>query len=145
MYQWFLTFRYLFSRAIPFAALVVVASSVALLIVIVSVMEGFRTEHQEKIRGTGADIQVTANQYISLRDSERAMEVVDKVPGIVASAPYIDTLVLYRPESTRSTVPLETRYMRAVDLNRNLPLADDQEGDERLGRRLRAVTSTMPT
>jgi len=121
MCQWFLCFRYLFSRAIPFAALVVVASSVALLIIIVSVMEGFRAEHQDRIRGTGADIRVTSKQYINLRDSAEALAAIEAVPGVVGAAPYVDTMVLYEsgPSFLRQST-LETRFLRGLEVDRDL-------------------------
>lgn len=124
MFRWFLAFRYLFSRAIPFAALIVVAASVALLIVIVSVMEGFRTEHHEKIRGTSADIQVSSTQYVGLRDPDRVAAVIDQVEGVRATAPYVDTPVLYRPEPARLFGDdLERRYLRAIDIEKEFDAA----------------------
>ncbi len=117
MYKWFLCVRYLFSRAIPFAALVVVASSVALLIIIVSVMEGFRTDHKQKIRGTSADLSVRGTQYIGLRDPERVARLVAGVEGVQAATPFVDIMVLYRNELTYGP-ELQTRFVRAFDLER---------------------------
>ena len=128
MYKWFLVFRYLFSRALPFAALVVVASSVALLIVIVSVMEGFRAEHQRKIRGTSADINVTSRQYIDLRDSEKVTRILEGLDGVEACAPYVETMVLYRPEEGVWSGPaLEIRFLKVFDVNSELDIGEYAE------------------
>ena len=124
MYKRFLVFRYLFSRVLPFASLVVVASSVALLIVIVSVMEGFRTEHQRKIRGTSSDINVTSRQYIDLRNPENVTRILEGVDGVEACAPYVETMVLYRPEDEVWTGPsLEIRFLKVLDVNSELDVA----------------------
>ncbi len=128
MYKWFLVFRYLFSRVLPFAALVVVASSVALLIVIVSVMEGFRTEHQRKIRGTSSDISVTSRQYIDLRNSEKVIRILEGIEGVEACAPFVETMVLYRPEEEVWVGPsLEIRFLKVLDVNSELDVGEYAE------------------
>ncbi len=128
MYKWFLVSRYLFSRVLPFTALVVVASSVALLIVIVSVMEGFRTEHQRKIRGTSSDINVTSRQYIDLRNSEEVARILEDIPGIEACAPFVETMVLYRPEEAGWSGPsLEIRFLKVLDVNSELDIGEYAE------------------
>lgn len=127
MYKWFLVFRYLFSRARPFAALVVVASSVALLIVIVSVMEGFRTEHQRKIRGTSSDINIASKQYIDLRNSEKVVRILDGIPGVEACAPYVETMVLYRPAKRSWGPGLELRFLKVLDLSSELDVGEFAE------------------
>ena len=94
MYRSFLAYRYLFSRIITFAALVVVAASVALLIIIISVMEGFQSGLQARIRGTNAALKVESKHYIGLTSPARVAEVVAGVAlpavlisGFEASAP----------------------------------------------------------
>ncbi len=117
MYKWFLVTRYLISRAIPLAALVVVACSVALLIVIVSVLEGFRGEHKRKIRGTGSDITVASKLYIDLKDPLDVARVVKEVPGVTSAVPYVETMVLYRPSGPAgNSAALETRFLKAFDI-----------------------------
>lgn len=125
MYRWFLVLRYLFSRVLPFAALVIVASSVALLIVIVSVMEGFRSEHQRKIRGTSADIVIASNQYIDLRRPEKVQRILEGIPGVEASAPYVETMVLYQPAWAGSG--LEVRLLKVFDLDSQLAVGEFAE------------------
>ncbi len=128
IYKSFLVFRYLFSRVLPNSSLVVVASSVALLIVIVSVMEGFRTEHQRKIRGTSSDINVTSRQYIDLRNPENVTRILEGVDGVEACAPYVETMVLYRPEDEVWTGPsLEIRFLKVLDVNSELDVGEYAE------------------
>jgi lipoprotein-releasing system permease protein len=125
MYRWFIAYKYIFSRLITFGALVVVASSVALLIIIVSVMEGFRSELQNRIRGTSSDLKVESTRYIDLKDPERVAAILAKVPGVRATAPYVETLTLYRAETGfLGPQDLDDRYLRVVDLEKELQVGD---------------------
>ena len=125
MYQWFLAKRYLFSRFITFAALVVVAASVSLLIVIVSIMEGFRSELQARIRGTSSDLKVESTNYIGLRDPDRVRRIVEGVQGVVETAPYVDTIVFSRPDdSFFDSGDLEHRFLRVLDLTPELEVRE---------------------
>ena len=48
MFSWFIAWRYACSRFITFAAFLLVSLSVAILIILLGVMEGFRTEMIEQ-------------------------------------------------------------------------------------------------
>ncbi|MBI4601952.1 MAG: ABC transporter permease [Planctomycetes bacterium] len=120
MHLGFIARKYLFSRVIAFAALVVVASSVALLIVIVSVMEGFRSELQGRIRSTSSDLKVEGTRYIGLREPEAVAEIVSRVAGVRSAEPYVETLVLFRNEGVLGGEELEHRFLRVVDVDREL-------------------------
>lgn len=98
MYRWFIALRYLTGRFIPFAALITVAGGVALLIVILSVMEGFQTELEERIRGTSADLRVESRSLAGLRDPEALVKLVEAVPGVDSALPYVETLAMCRPD-----------------------------------------------
>jgi lipoprotein-releasing system permease protein len=125
MFRWFIARRYLFSRIITFAALVVVAASVSLLIVIVSVLEGFRSELQSRIRGTSSDLKVESSNFIGLRDPDRVSEAVERVPGVHATAPYVETVVFYRSErGIFGPSDVEHRLLRVLDLERELKVGD---------------------
>ena len=125
MYRWFMAYKYVFSRITTFAALVVVALSVALLIVVISVMEGFRSELQSRIRGTSSDLKVESTRYIDLKDPERVAKVIEGVPGVRATAPYVETLTFYRVETGfRVGGEFEDRYLRVVDVERELRVGD---------------------
>jgi lipoprotein-releasing system permease protein len=124
MYRSFLAYRYLFSRIITFAALVVVAASVALLIIIISVMEGFQSGLQARIRGTNAALKVESKHYIGLTSPARVAEVVAGVKGVRATAPYVETLALFRPEGRGAEDYLDDRLLRVIDLERELSVGD---------------------
>src|SRR5882672_2104705 len=96
MYRWFIAFKYITSRFITFAALLIVSSAVALLLVILSVMEGFRTDLKDRIRGTSADIQVEAKNFRGLRNPAGLAAQVKAVPGVRAVSAYIETLAMYQ-------------------------------------------------
>jgi lipoprotein-releasing system permease protein len=115
LYRWFIALKYLRSRFITFAALLIVASAVALLIVILSVMEGFRTDIKARIRGTSADLRVESRDYIGLRDPRGAEEKVAAVPGVRAVSPFVETKVMYRSNDDSQSEPLD---FQGVDLAR---------------------------
>jgi lipoprotein-releasing system permease protein len=115
VYRWFIALKYLRSRFITFAALLMVASAVALLIVILSVMEGFRTDIKARIRGTSADLRVESRDYIGLRDPRGIEEKVAAVPGVRAVSPFVETKVMYRANEDSQSEPLD---YQGVDLPR---------------------------
>lgn len=125
MVSWFIAFRYIFSRVTTFAALLVVATSVALLIVIVSVMEGFRSELLARIRGTSADLKVESVRYIDLKDPDSVAAIVEAVPGVRATAPYVETMTLFRAgDSVRGAEDFQERYLRVIDVEREIRVGD---------------------
>ena len=121
MYRWFIAYRYLVSRIISFSALVVIAASVALLIIIVSVMEGFRSELQRRIRGTSSDIRVDTSRYIGLRNPRNVADILTNVEGVESTTPYIETLVLYQRDDGRGGQ--RECFLRVVDMERPAPAA----------------------
>ena len=124
MYRSFLAYRYLFSRIITFAALVVVAASVALLIIIISVMEGFQSGLQSRIRGTSAALKVESKHYIGLRNPAQVADIAAAAKGVRATAPYVETLALFRPEGRAGEDYLDDRLLRVIDLERELAVGD---------------------
>ena len=124
MYRSFLAYRYLFSRIITFASLVVVAASVALLLIIISVMEGFQSGLQARIRGTSAALKVESKHYIGLRNPAQVADIVAGVKDVRATAPYVETLALFRPEGRAGEDYLDDRLLRVIDLERELSVGD---------------------
>src|SRR5262245_23085728 len=115
MYRWFIALKYLTSRFITFAALLIVASAVALLIVILSVMEGFRTDLMDRIRGTSSDIRVESRGYVGLRDPAAVEVKIARVPGVRVVSPFVESVAMYKEE--RDAVP-EDFVLEALDLAR---------------------------
>lgn len=134
MYARFIALRYIFSRITTAAAMLVVAASVALLIVIVSVMEGFRSELLARIRGTSADLKVESIRYIDLKDPDSVASIIEKVPGVRATAPYVEIMALFRPGGSRQvSEDFQERYVRIIDIEKELRVGDLQKYVEAAG------------
>lgn len=73
--------------AITILSLLGVLVGVAILIVVLSVMDGFERQLQEKIVGFNAHVTVT--NYGLMRDYREIMEQVKKEPGVVAVTPFL--------------------------------------------------------
>lgn len=114
MYRWFLAYKYSF-RLITLAALLAVTYSVTVLIVVISVMEGFRSELQDRIRGTTSDIKIESTDFISLEDPERIEKAIRSVPGVEATAPTVETLALFRAHHWMKDEEAEDRFLVAID------------------------------
>lgn len=89
----FLAFRYLkpkrsFVSVISVISVLGVAIGVWALIVVLSVMTGFGSELRRKVLGFEAHLTVST-QYGTIRDWEDAQQKLDKIPGIVATSPYV--------------------------------------------------------
>jgi lipoprotein-releasing system permease protein len=96
VYRWFLAYKYVFSRLITLGALLAVTLSVAVLIVVVTVLEGFRSELEERIRGSTSDIKVESTMGIGLRDARRVESILRQVPGIERTHLVVETFALYQ-------------------------------------------------
>lgn len=95
----FLALRYLrprrtFISIISVLSFVGVMLGVMVLIVVLSVMSGFRERLEEKIIGFNAHITVTNGDVIY--DSDKVIALIDRQPDIVASSPIIRGPVLVR-------------------------------------------------
>ena len=89
----FLAFRYLkpkrsFVSVISVISVLGVAIGVWALIVVLSVMTGFGLELRRKVLGFEAHLTVST-QYGTVRDWDDAQKKLDRIPGIVASSPYV--------------------------------------------------------
>src|SRR5882672_527275 len=95
------------------------ALGVAALLVTLAVMDGFRTDIQEKILGTQPHIVIT-NPFDGTLSYEPALaDALQTVPGIQAQAPYISAQALLQSDRRvtgillRGVIPnLETRVTR---------------------------------
>lgn len=114
MFRWFIAFRYLF-RLITLAALLAVTYSVAVLIIVVSVMEGFRMELEQRIRGATSDIRVESEIFIGLENYEEVERLVGDIPGVAATAPVVESLALFRGPWSRNVS--DERAVVGLDLS----------------------------
>lgn len=96
MYKLKICIRYLLSRRfVSVAAVLAIAMSVALLIVVMAVMEGFKETMRERIRGTLAHLCVE-HEPIGLAHWEEISQSIQEMDHVVATAPYVQTIVAYR-------------------------------------------------
>jgi len=134
MYRWFIALKYLTSRFITFIALMIVAISVAVLIVILSVMEGFQADLQDRIRGTSADIRVESRSFIGLKNPGEIEGRVERVKGIRAISPFVESLVMHRPEGSSGT---DYFALQALDLVKEARVGGLDSYIEAAGKRAR--------
>ncbi|HEY1598932.1 MAG TPA: FtsX-like permease family protein [Pirellulales bacterium] len=81
MYKLLLCWRYLRTRWIALASIISVTLGVATMIVVNSVMEGFRHEMQERIHGILSDIVFESNGLSGFYDPDWHMEQIRQVAG----------------------------------------------------------------
>jgi lipoprotein-releasing system permease protein len=93
--EWFIARRYLFAkRRQTFISLITgicvagVAAGVWLIIIVLSVMNGFEQIWREEIIGNRAHLTVHAMAPIA--DYRQLLEKIEKVPDVVGAAPYLD-------------------------------------------------------
>lgn len=119
-YQSFLVRRYLSTRFIPYAAVIAVAFGVFALISVLSVMEGFKFEMRDRIRGSLSHLIVSSRYAAHLHDEDKVLETIRGVEHVEAVAPFVNGLGLYRSRV------IDTFIIRGVD-----PLAEASVGDFR--------------
>ena len=95
MYRSFLAYKYVF-RLITLMALLGVTYSVTVLIVVVSVMEGFRSELENRVRRMTSDLRVESNLFVGLEDAARVEALLEQTEGIEEASPIVETLALCR-------------------------------------------------
>lgn len=96
MYKFLLCLRYLTSRPIGLVSVVSVMLGVATLIVVNSVMGGFREKMRERLHGILADIVVESTSTDGFRDPDRVMAEIDRVAGadIEAMTPAVEVFAM---------------------------------------------------
>jgi lipoprotein-releasing system permease protein len=112
-WELFLSLRYLkpkrtFVSIITVISTIGVVLSVTVLIVVMAVMSGFDRDLRDKILGFNAHL--TISSFGIIRDPQRIVEKVKKVPHVTAAAPYTLGLVLLE-FNDRIAAP----YMKGID------------------------------
>ena len=94
-FELFVGLRYLrakrknhFSTFISITSMIGIALGVAVLIIVLSVMNGFGTELRNRILGVASHLQITQGDN-TLSNWQQAMVVLDGMPHVVAAAPFI--------------------------------------------------------
>jgi lipoprotein-releasing system permease protein len=123
-------FRYLRARreegfvsVIAAFSLLGIMLGVGTLIVVMSVMNGFRAEFLKQILGFQGDISVLAREAPSvLHDFDAMTAAIRRVPGVVDATPIIDGQAVLKAANSWSGVTV--RGSRVEDLKRRSDLAD---------------------
>ena len=89
-----------------------VALGVMLLIVVMSVMGGFRYEIRQKIVDTQGDLQVRASGFI--QDSKVVEKLINTVPGVEASSSFAQGVVMLEKDQKPSFPSIQGLDMRSV-------------------------------
>ena len=91
MYKLLLCWRYLLTRFIAFASIISVMLGVATLIVVNSVMNGFRGEMEERLHGVSSDITIHGGSLDGFQDYQEKMAAIRRVAGdkIVGMTPTV--------------------------------------------------------
>lgn len=96
MYRLFLCFRYLKSRVIAYFAVLGVALCVAMVLIVISVMNGFLDKIENATRGLFGDVVISATSRGGLaRYEELIVRIKEEVPGAKAT-PFVLTYGLIR-------------------------------------------------
>jgi len=130
-YEWFIGLRYLkakrkqtFISIITIISIVGVAVGVMTLIVVLAVMSGFEKTLKEKILGTQAHLVLLKANQEGINHYEEVMNEVEKVKGVVSTAPFIFNQVMLSSESNVLGVVLNgidpDRVGKVTDLARNM-------------------------
>lgn len=100
-YEVWISFRYLISKRkerfisiISFISIMGVAVGVTALIVVIAVMSGFDNDLREKIVGTNSHIIIEKEGGIE--DYDALVEMVNKMPHVIASSPFVNGQALIR-------------------------------------------------
>ena len=118
-FSFFLALRYLkpkrtFLSIITLISVLGVTLGVTVLILVISVMTGFDRELRQKVIEFDAHILVTTEDI--MRDWRAVKEKVDHVPGVVATAPYVQGPVI-----------VEFQNRRVAPLIRGIDLAEEEK------------------
>ncbi len=136
--EWFIAIRYLFAerRQVFISAITAIcvggiAVGVWLIVVVLSVMNGFEQTWRDEILGNRAHFTVHSS-FGPFLDHEEILELVGSIPGVVAASPYLDAEGMVRGgQGQIASVRLRgidpTSVGRVTDLENDLkPLAGEE-------------------
>jgi len=130
--EWIIAGRYLRARrregaisVIAGFSLVGIMLGVATLIIVMSVMNGFRTELVDRILGAQAHVSVLARDPGGLADYRALAERIDDLPGVTRAAPVIEQQLM--ASSSGANAGALVRGMAPADLRRLEGVADPEE------------------
>jgi len=95
-FQFFLSLRYLKSRFSALAALLSVAFGVVVILIVLSIMGGYMEQLRESIRGQESHLTILGARPFSVSRITRLQRLVENVDNVAATAPFVETLAMYR-------------------------------------------------
>ena len=119
MYKYFISLRYLRARPISYIATGVLVLGVAVLLIVTSVMGGFQREFHKKIRGTLSDISIESRAFFGIFDWPELAARVEQRPHVVATAPFIENIVLIDTKITK-----DYGFLKGIDPAREVKIGD---------------------
>jgi lipoprotein-releasing system permease protein len=127
-FEWMLALRYLRARRQEgFISVIAVFSflgimlGVATLIIVMSVMNGFRAELVGRILGLNGHLTIQSDAGTAIRDFEFVSDAVGKLPGVVMANPIIEGQVMATADRGASGVMI--RGVRPQDLAKESAIA----------------------
>lgn len=127
-FEWMLALRYLRARRQEgFISVIAVFSflgimlGVATLIIVMSVMNGFRAELVGRILGLNGHLTIQSDAGTAIRDFEFVSDAVGKLPGVVMANPIIEGQVMATSDRGASGVMI--RGVRPQDLAKESAIA----------------------
>ncbi|HUT57432.1 MAG TPA: FtsX-like permease family protein [Phycisphaerae bacterium] len=114
MYKLFLCLRYLRSRVIAVVAILTVALCVAMMVIVVSVMNGFLNKIELAAKGLFGDIVIEAPSHQGITSYDKLIETIrNDVPDVQAASPFILSYgVLQIPYQTHIRVWVQVAGIR---------------------------------
>ncbi len=145
-YHSFLTRRYLRRRWAPWTAAIAVALGVFSLISVLAVMEGFKLEMRERIRGSLSHLVVKEVMQQGLVGEDQILETIRSQPGVQAASPFVEALAIYKVTRLdhcllRGVEPVQESEV--TDLG--LYLLSDEEIDQLLANPTRLLPDDRPS
>jgi lipoprotein-releasing system permease protein len=156
-FELFVGLRYLMAKrkqtfisVITFISMAGIAVGVAALLIVISVMTGAQEDIREKILGMLAHVQLYPFER-GLEQGDRVADAVERVPGVVAAAPFIvNQVMLTTPSSVTGAVVYGIDPKRAARVTNLSEIVKDgaleqlKEGDIILGEQLAAALGVVP-
>ncbi len=128
-FEWMMAMRYLRARrqegfvsVIAWFSLLGIAIGVATLIIVMSVMNGFRAELMDRILGLNGHVNVYA-QVGTLQNYDEKADIARTVPGVLSATPLIEGQVMATSEGQARGVVL--RGIKSSDLRGRQMIADN--------------------
>ena len=153
--EWWISKRYLkpkgkegFFSVITLVSFLGIASGVAVLVVVMSVMNGFRTELINKIVGLNGHILIHPLDNEGIKDVESINEILNSIDGIEKTVPMIESQLLAMGESQSLGVLIRGISSKDIDkidiVSSNIILGDKNNlanGQVIIGSRLASSLS----